>query len=167
VNPYLFAQGTIPARTPLRSHANAPRLKLSDPALRAMSDFLHEPPLTVYEDYGLEEAIDHMFRLGMRAILVVRERSVVGLITSADAARSASRHLRVADVMTLTDNVPAIGWDTLREARVSDLIEIFEGTGVEHLVVLENHSASLSSVRGLIHRERVERQLRSPSSLLT
>jgi len=163
--PFLLACATPPARTSLRSRLSVPRLKLSDPASRAMCDFLHEPPLTVHEDASLEEAVDHMFRLGVRAVLVVRDRSVVGLLHAREAACSNPRHLRVADVMTLTDDVPAIGWDTLCEARVSDLIEIFDGTGVEHLVVLENRSASSSSVRGLIDRERLERQLSSPWSL--
>jgi CBS domain-containing protein len=130
-----------------------------------MCDFLHEPPLTVREDSSLEDAIDHMFRLGVRAILVVRERSVVGLLVAREAARSNLRHLRVADVMILTDDMPAIGWDTLCEACVSDLIEIFDGTGVEHMLVLENQSACSSSVRGLIYRERLKRQLSSPWSL--
>jgi len=44
-------------------------------------------------------------------------------------------------------------------------VEIFAGTGVNHLVVLQTQSATLSSVRGLIHRERLQRQLRSPWSL--
>jgi len=115
--------------------------------------------------------MDQMFRLGVRAFLVLRERAVVGLMTAAEAARTAAwqrsstQPVRVADVMTPTDDVPAIGWDTLAEARVGDLIEIFDGSGVQHLVVLENHSATYSCVRGLIHRERMERQLRSPWSV--
>ena len=163
--PYLLAQGIVPRYTPLRARQNSPRLKLSDSALRAMIDFLRDPPLTVAEDFSLEQAIDHMFRLGVRAFLVVRDRSVVGLMTATQAVRSSPHHLKVVDVMTPTEDVPAIDWDTLGEARVGDLVEIFTGTGVNHLVVLQTQSARLSSVRGLIHRERLERQLRSPWSL--
>jgi predicted transcriptional regulator len=162
--PYLLAQPNLPAHPALRARSNSPRLKLSDPAHRAMTDFLQEPPLTLPEDLGVELAMDQMFRLGVRAFLVVRERAVVGMMT-ADQLRTMSHHQRVADVMTPTDDVPAIGWDTLGTARVGDLIEIFDGTGVHHLVVLENRSASFSCVRGLIHRERMERQLRSPWSV--
>jgi predicted transcriptional regulator len=163
--PYLLAQGPMQVRMPLRSHSNLPRLKLSDPAIRAMIDFLRDPPLTVSEDYSLQEAIDRMFRMGVRAFLVVRDRSVIGLMTASEAARLVPHHSRVADAMTPTDHLPAIGWDTLAESSVSDLIEIFDGTGVNYLVVLENHSASLSSVRGLIQRKRLHRQLSSPWSL--
>jgi len=163
--PYLLAPGIVPRYTPLRSRQNSPRLKLSDSALRAMIDFLRDPPLTVAEDFGVEQAIDRMFRQGVRALLVVRDRGVVGLMTATQAARIRPHQLRVADVMTPTEDVPAIDWDTLGEACVGDLVEIFSGTGVNHLVVLQTQSAILSSVRGLIHRERLERQLRSPWSL--
>jgi predicted transcriptional regulator len=163
--PYLLMQEARPVRLPLRSHANLPRLKLSDPAAHAMIDFLRDPPLTVSEDYSLQEAIDRMFRMGVRAFLVVRDRSVIGLMTASEATRSTSHHSCVADAMTQTDDVPAIGWDTLAESQVKDLVEIFDGTGVNYLVVLETHGASLSSVRGLIQRKRLQRQLSSPWSL--
>jgi predicted transcriptional regulator len=162
---YLLAQSAAPLRMPLRSPPNLPRLKLSDPATRAMTDFISSPPLTVGEEYLLQDAVDHMFRMGARALLVVHDRKVVGMMTAGDAARSAPHHSRVVEAMTLTENVPAIGWDTLADSKVSDLLEIFDGTGVNYLVVLESHSASLSSVRGLIQRERLRRQLSSPWTL--
>jgi hypothetical protein len=67
--------------------------------------------------------------------------------------------LRAADVMTPSLDVPAIDWQTLQESRISDLMEIFEGTGVRYLVVLQTETATWSTVRGLIHRQRLERQL--------
>ncbi|MGH8231721.1 MAG: CBS domain-containing protein [Steroidobacteraceae bacterium] len=167
--PYLLAQqpSALPPQIP-RARALQPHLRLNDPAVRAMSDFLQEPPRTIPEDATLEEVIDHMFRLGVRAFLVVRDSSVVGLIT-ADDARSARRararsedpshDLRAADVMTPSLEVPAIDWLTLQDSRISDLLEIFDGTGVKYLVVLQTETATWSTVRGLIHRARLERQL--------
>ena len=61
--------------------------------------------------------------------------------------------------MTPAADVPAVDWQTIAEARVRDLVEIFEGSGARHLMVLENEDAGHSSVRGLIHRGRLERQL--------
>ena len=52
--------------------------------MRAMTDFQREPPLTAAEDCDLDTALDNMFRLGVRAFLVVRELVVVGLITVED-----------------------------------------------------------------------------------
>lgn len=168
--PHLPAQQpiAIPALSP-RSRPYPPQLKPGDPAVRAMNDFLDDPPRTVAADTGLEEVIDGMFRLGLRVFLVVHDRSVIGLITAEDAgdARRARQRsddagckLRAADAMTPWLDVPAIDWQTLQESRISDLIEIFEGTGVTYLVVLQTESASSSTVRGLIHRQRLERQLR-------
>ncbi len=134
-----------------------------------MSDFLDDPPRTIAEDAGLEEVVDLMFRLGVRVFLVVRDRSVIGLITAedADAARRAHKRSggtahepRAIDVMTPAAEVPAIDWQTLQDSRISDLIEIFEGSGVRYLVVLQTETASWSTVRGLIQRQRLERQLR-------
>jgi predicted transcriptional regulator len=95
----------------------------------------------------------------VRAFLVVQERSVIGLIT-AEAAHAARRDQRAADVMTPSLDIPAIDWQTLQDSRISDLIEIFEGTGVRYLVVLQTETASWCTVRGLIDRQRLERQLR-------
>jgi CBS domain-containing protein len=134
-----------------------------------MSDFLDDPPRTIAEDAGLEEVADQMFRLGVRVFLVVRDRSVIGLITAedADTARRAQKRfgatppeLRAIYVMTPAPDVPAIDWQTLQDSRICDLIEIFEGSGVRYLVVLQTETASWSTVRGLIHRQRLERQLR-------
>ena len=73
---------------------------------------------------------------------------------------SAAHELRAIDVMTPAPDVPAIDWQTLQDSRICDLIEIFEGSGVRYLVVLQTETASWSTVRGLIHRQRLERQLR-------
>ena len=120
-----------------------------------MTDFLRDPPLTTVEDCDLDTAMDDMFRLGVRAFLVVRDLAVVGLITADDIRQSRrSSAARVAEVMTSAADMPAIDWLTLREAKVRDLLEIFEGANVHHLVVLETESTQRATVRGLVHRTR-------------
>jgi hypothetical protein len=61
--------------------------------------------------------------------------------------------------MTPASQMPAIDWQTMLASRVADLLEIFAGASVGHLVVLESESASRARVRGLVHRSRVERRL--------
>ena len=155
----------------LRHHRHGPPLKIGDSATRAMIDFKCDPPLTVAEDLELEQVLDEMFRLGVRALLVVRERAVIGLITVEharderglkplqDVRDDAHQGPRVADVMTPSAEVPAIDWQMIVGAQIRDLIEIFDGSGAQHMVVLENEVPNLSNVRGLIHRSRLERQL--------
>lgn len=85
------------------------RLYSNDPATYAMSDFLQDPPMTVAEDCTLDTALDDMFRLGVRAFLVVRALTVVGLITAEDI-RQARRDTatRVSEIMTAAADMPAI-----------------------------------------------------------
>lgn len=145
-----------------RHRTKSRRLRSSDPAVRAMTDFLRDPPLTTLEECDLDTAMDEMFRLGVRAFLVVRAQAVVGLVTADDIRQSRrSSASRVAEVMTAAADMPAIDWLTLREAKVRDLMEIFEGANVHHLVVLETESTQSATVRGLVHRARVERRLHS------
>jgi len=99
----------------MRHRSKSRRLRSGDPAVRAMTDFLRDPPLTTVEDCDLDTAMDDMFRLGVRAFLVVRDLAVVGLVT-AEHIRQARRSSvsRVAEVMTSAADMPAIDWLTLR-----------------------------------------------------
>jgi CBS domain-containing protein len=155
---------TVPATvySSARFRTDLRRLRVSDPAVRAMTDFLRDPPLTAAEDCDLDTALDDMFRLGVRAFLVVREQTVLGLITAEDIREArGGTATRVAEVMTAAADMPAIDWRTLQRSSIRDLMDIFEGAGVNHLVVLESQSALRASVRGLVHRSRVERRLNS------
>jgi CBS domain-containing protein len=152
-------QGVAVARQRIH-RTKSRRLRAADPAVRAMTDFFRDPPQTVSEDCDLDTAMDDMFRLGVRAFLVVRDLTVIGMVTAEDIrqARRASS-TRVQEVMTEASEMPAIDWQTLREATVRDLLEIFEGANVDHLVVLETESSQRLTVRGLVHRSRIERRL--------
>ena len=146
--------------TMARRSAERHRLRISDPAIKGMTDFLRSPPLTVPEDCDLDSALDDMFRLGVRAFLVVRDQIVVGLVTAEDIRRARRGNARrVYEVMTAAAEMPAIDWQILQQSTIRDLMDIFEGASVHHLVVLESESAQRANVRGLVHRARVERRL--------
>jgi predicted transcriptional regulator len=144
-------------------------LNLEDAAERAMIDFLEDPPLTVGADCPAQSALDEMYRLGVRTCLVARDRFVLGLISTAHIDSGGAREegdyalrssLRTADVMTPVADAPAIEWDTVQNSSVRDLVEVFEGAGVSYLVVLQRESAWLTSVRGIVARDRLARCLR-------
>jgi len=156
--PYLLAARRPAAQCAVRRSPVEHRvLRVHDPAVRAMTDFLSDPPFTVAEDCTLSAALDEMFRSGVRAFLVARELTVVGLVTAEDMHGTAAQC--VAECMTPASQMPAIDWQTMLASRVADLLEIFAGASVGHLVVLESESASRARVRGLVHRSRVERRL--------
>jgi CBS domain-containing protein len=104
-------------------------------------------------------------------MLVVRAQSIIGLVTSYDIegkrfVRFAQppharrrEDIRVGDVMTRWADLPTLDWNTVQTATISDLLEIFSGVGVMHLVVVETDAQGEEAVRGLISRSRIERQL--------
>jgi CBS domain-containing protein len=161
--------GVLPIRRPAEQH---PELKSTDSALHAMTDFTSKFAITVAPDRQIDAALGDMVRLGVRALLVVRADNVIGLITSYDiegprAARFAERpdvtrreDILVSDIMTEWDDLPTLDWRTVQTARIADLLEIFEGIGVMHLLVVESDERGADVVRGLISRTRIERHLR-------
>jgi predicted transcriptional regulator len=155
-------------------HGVAPLLRARDPAASIMVDLQRDSVLTVTEEVYVQVVLDVMFRLGIRLLPVVRENALVGVLSLQDAqqpnpnrstvAKAACR-LRVSDVMVPSALVPVIEWQTLQQCSVGDLAEIFTGSAAQYLVVLEDETPKLSRVRGLIARERLERQL-NPEELL-
>src|ERR1700691_4527986 len=75
----------------------------NDSAMRVISASTHQALWTISEQCRLDEVLDKMTQLGVRAFLVARERQVVGLIAWDDIKRECGTHWsahRVADVMT-------------------------------------------------------------------
>jgi CBS domain-containing protein len=164
-----FGDGVLPRR----SVADGQFLEASDPAIHAITDFTREHPVTVGEDRQIDAALEDMIHVGVRAMLVMREQRIVGLITSYDIqgerplqflqSSNYSRHedIRVGHVMTPWDKLLAVDWGSLQAARAGDLLNVLEETGVSHLLVIENpKSGSSPIVRALVSRARLSRQLR-------
>jgi signal-transduction protein with cAMP-binding, CBS, and nucleotidyltransferase domain len=147
------------------------RVELTDPAVRVLTDFAHEPPVTVTEDRPIDDALRDMMDAGVRALLVVRGDLVSGLITSYDiqgerplqfmrASSSARRgEIEVGHIMTPWGLVRKLDWRSLNAARVYDVARVFEDPSTTHLVVVEHRGQGGLFVRGLISRTRVHRQL--------
>src|ERR1700722_4488836 len=131
--PRIRATGVLPMRRP----AEYQELRSNESALHAMTDFTSKIAITVAPDKQIDAALADMMRLSVRAMLVLRDDSVVGLITSYDiegprplrfAERSGVRRedITVADIMTEWDDLPTLDWHTVQTARISDILEIFE-----------------------------------------
>ena len=165
--PKIHAAGVLPIRRPVEYQ----ELRLRDAAVHTMTDFQSRIAITVCPDWQIDEALADMVRLGVRAMLVVRAKSIIGLVTSYDIEGKRSvqfaqppharrrEDIRVGDVMTKWADLPTLDWNTVQTATISDLLEIFSGVGVMHLVVVETDAQGEEAVRGLISRSRIERQL--------
>ena len=153
-------------------------LESDDPAFCALTDFQHEYPITVEADRGIEDALADMNRLGVHALLVTRQDldsadlQVVGLITYYDIERRhPHRHphatvfrehsgIRVGDVMTSCDELALVKYESLQMLTAFELYEMFQGTGLTHLLVVENHGDDVTSARGLVSRATLAKRLR-------
>jgi CBS-domain-containing membrane protein len=164
-----FSEGVLPRR----SVSDGQFLDPNDPAIHAITDFTREHPVTVSEDRQIDDALEDMIHLGVRAMLVMREQRIVGLITSYDIqgerplqflqSSNYSRHqdIRVGHIMTPWDKLLALDWDSIQAARAGDLLHILEEAELTHLLVIERAKKQPSPiVRALVSRARLARQLR-------
>jgi CBS domain-containing protein len=166
--PTVQSAGVLPMRRPTQA---AQKLRLNDPALSAMTDFTRQFAITVAADRRIDAALADMARVGVRAMLVVRSGGVIGLITSYDIegpraqrfterASAPREDIRVRDIMTAWQDLHTLDWHTVQTAKILDLLEIFDGIGLMHLLVVETDDHGAEVVRGLISRSRIERGLR-------
>jgi CBS domain-containing protein len=157
---------------PRRSILDGQQLKMSDPAVYAVTDFTRDYPMTVDPERQIDDALSDMIRLGVRALLVARDQRLVGLVTSYDIqgerpmqflqSSNYSRHedIRVVHVMTPWDELVALDWEAVESARAGELYESFRQTSLTHLLVVEtDRRTHRSAVRALASRARLLRQL--------
>jgi DeoR family transcriptional regulator, catabolite repression regulator len=162
--------GAVLAR---RSVQDGQSLQPGDPAVHAITDFMREYPVTVDAERQIDDALNDMIRLGVRALLVANGQHLAGLITSYDIqgekpiqflqSSNYTRHqdIRVGDIMTPWDQLLAVDWETIESARAGDLLRAFEQSGLTHLLVIEvDKKNSTSTVRALASRTRLVRQLK-------
>jgi CBS domain-containing protein len=165
-----------PAKNPSSIRARFPEaaeghLALTDPAVHVVTDFLFQQPVTVPEEFPIDNALREMIRSGVRALLVVRDERVTGLITSYDiqgerplqflTESGYRRHdeIEVGHITTPWKRVPTLDWQALDRARVSDLTAFFRCTAATHVVMVEHTDQGSTAVRGLISRTQLERRL--------
>jgi len=153
-------------------------LDAGDSAFCALTDFRREYPITVDTDSSIDDALGDMNRLGVHALLVTRqelggiEQQVVGLITYYEiernrphrfplAAGSSKRSdVRVADVMTPWNELSLVKYQSLEMLTAFDLYEMFQGTGLTHLLVVEILGDDSAVARGLLSRATLAKRLR-------
>jgi CBS domain containing-hemolysin-like protein len=137
-----------------------------------VTDFTWEQPVTVTEDRSVDDALRDMMLAGVRALLVVHQDDVTGLITSYDIqgerplqfllTSNYTRHdeIEVGHIMTPWERVPTLDWRDICTARVNDVVEFFGRTRTTHVILVEKTEHEGAFVRGVISRTQLERQLR-------
>ncbi|HUX72573.1 MAG TPA: CBS domain-containing protein [Steroidobacteraceae bacterium] len=156
---------------PERAAGDAMALDVDDPATLAVTDFTREHPITVDEERQIDAALQDMIRFGVRALLVLRERRIVGLITSYDIQGERPlqflqnsnyehhRDVRVGHIMTPWPDLLAVDWRAVQSARAGELYDVLRHAGLSHLLVVEKRGDDALVVRALVSHARLERQL--------
>lgn len=147
-------------------------------AFCALTDFQREYPITVDTNTLIEDALAHMNRLSVHALLATRgelegvDPQVAGLITSYDIERERPRSLSrvtamrprklvtVGEIMTPRDELSLVKYESLQTLTALDLYEMFQGTGLTHLLVVEKRGADSAVARGLLSRATLAKRLR-------
>lgn len=155
-----------------------PCLQPADPAFYALTDFRRTSPATVESFASIDAALADMDRLGVRALLVTKQMpneedsQVVGLITEYDIRRERPYRFdrlsvfikpkasRVADVMTPSEELSLVHFESLQALTAFEVYAMFRGTGLTHLLVIETQNDDLHVARGLLSRATLARRLR-------
>jgi len=158
---------------------------LDSPALSVMTDLTKVKAATTSPATTLRQAEQLMIYLGVRMLFVVSEMpSLEGLVTTTDlhgdrAMRITQQRnvrydeLSVADVMVRRAALDAIDLEQMKAATVRNVVATLKAFGRNHLLVVEGGSAQPlprvrlvtpppATVRGVISRAQVERQLGTP-----
>jgi CBS domain containing-hemolysin-like protein len=73
---------------------------------------------------------------------------------------SNARVIRVADVMTPWNELSLVSYDSLQTFTAADVYQMFQGTGLTHLLVIENNGDDSVVARGLLSRVTLAKRLR-------
>jgi CBS domain-containing protein len=154
-------------------------LHSEDSALCALTDFEQHDPITVEIDCSIEDALAEMGKWGVHALLVIQQAlggmdlQVVGLITHYDIERRHRRHetaapgephgvIRVGEVMTAWDELALVRYESLATLAGRNLHEMFQGTGLTHLLVVEFRDDDSVVARGLLSRAALDKRRYHP-----
>jgi hypothetical protein len=155
--------------TPRPSLESDMKLDPSASALDAFTDFRRDAPLSVDVECPVSHALTEMTRLGAHSLLVTRHSSthteplVVGFVTCAcleRCSRRAGGHVSLEIVMTPWHELPLVHVESLQSVSALDMYERFQGTGLTHVLVVEEHGEDCVLARGLVSRLSLARRLR-------
>jgi CBS domain-containing protein len=158
-------------------------LEPGDSAFYALTDFRRTSPGTIEPHVSIDAALAEMNRLGVHALLVAQEASneenpqILGLITEYDIQRERphrydrtavfikSKHASVGDVMTPSQELSLVHIESLQTLAAFEVYEMFQGTGLTHLLVVETQGDDQFVARGLLSRGSLARRLRRTHSV--
>jgi hypothetical protein len=161
----------IPGRSValLPAQRDAARLYRGDAHGESLNDVNFEAPFSVRETLRASSALTLMKEAGIRAALVTQGMNdgqfhrICGLATARGMQRELLARwepaLAVADVMTVWEDVSVVHWDSVCSLTTRQLHEMFRGTGLSHVVVVDHAEESQMHVKALLSRTALAQRL--------
>jgi hypothetical protein len=146
---------------------------LDSPALEVMTDLEKEKAITIGPTASIDTANQLMMASGVRLLFVTEPHDrVVGVITATDLLGEkpmqviAQTHGRtysdviVQHIMTPGEEIEVLAFDTVRSARVGDVVATLQETGRLHAVAVgRSGPASAPVIRGIFSATQIGKQL--------
>ena len=153
------------------------------PASSLMTDFAVTPAASVPADRHVDAALNDMILAGVRALVVMSNDEVIGLITVSDIIGEKPIKFLQSPLctgnpckrseITVGDIMARLGWlETLElcwvlQATAADLASVFASTPYTHMFVMDpGNEGGVRAIRGLLSRTRLERHLGAPTRML-
>ena len=145
---------------------------LHSPAIDVFTDFTQIKPVTVSESMPVTEALEYMKSQHVRLLFVLdNQDNFSGIITASDASgrkvmafmqcnRVSRDQVQVRHVMLGKLSIHALTYVQLTEAKVGDIMLTLKDSGDQHVIVIDESSAGVMRVRGIISSSDISRRLK-------
>ena len=174
--PYSFETIRCVALKPKSTLAHPPSppelVKLNSPAAAVMTSFDLVRPITTRSEVAIDAALQKMKTSGIRLLFVMNDDDqMIGLVTAKDIMgerpiqisqqmRVSHAEVTVAAVMTPQRDICALDAQTVRDARVGDIIETLRAQERQHALVVETDRTTQSQrVIGMFSTSRISKLL--------
>ncbi len=149
----------------------AGKVSKDSPALQVMTDLEKVTAVTTRPDVNIDTANQQMITSKVRLLLVTDEQGqVVGLITATDILgerpmkylqQQGGKHadILVRHIMTPWEQLDALDFRDVANARVGDIIATLIGVGRQHALVITTTPNGAQSIRGIFSSTQISRQL--------
>lgn len=149
----------------------ASNLDINSPARELLTDFHLQTPVMLEQGTSVDEALALMQKAHVRLALVISaDEHFCGIVTASDlvsvkvmrAAAESGLHrsdLTIGHIMTPRKELHAIEQESLRSARIGDVLDTMKHFGDQHVLVVDSAAGSIS---GLISASDIARKLHVP-----
>lgn len=148
-----------------------PRVKLSDPAMDAMTDLSKTAVISVRASTTMNKANAKMIRYGVRSLLVLdEEEQVAGIITASDIlGEKPMRFLQqmggthadilVRDIMTPQSEMEVLDIEDVKKAKIGSIVATLKKMNRQHALVVSVDASGKQKVCGIFSATQIGRQL--------